>query len=328
MSPLFIAGLVSTGVIRRMKRRIIGCARAATYLFVLSGCLLAVLARASWVRAEERTAALSAQLMPLAHLLEGATAIRVNGERLSFGMTTFSDRSVRQVLDEVEAHCLARPGPLMRKLQLLAARLPARGAETEVVRKLLASAAVNRTESEGGGSIWCMTGDSSDASPHGALELDATMDLGTLGDLRFVTASRGSAEIGEANVTKVVSLWTEGTFRLSSLEPPLQGDAPGSDSRLVPRPPNSTRLFTAEAADAPYAVRIYETNTAPDRALAFYDSALGDWASGTPTGSEDRVRGYVKESRPVMITVSRDEAKTLVTISELGGSNTDAPPER
>lgn len=96
-------------------------------------------------------------------------------------------------------------------------------------------------------------------------------DLGTLGDLRFVTVSRGGAELGESHVTKVVSLWTDGTFRLSSLEPPLRGDAPSSDSTLVPRPPNSTRLFTAEAADAPYAVRIDETNTAPAQALAFYD---------------------------------------------------------
>lgn len=110
MSPMFAVGLSRSGMIGRLKRRLVGCARAAAYLLLLSGCLIAVLARSSLVRAEERTAALSVPLMPLAELLEGATALRVNGERLSFGMTTLSARSVRQVLDEVEAHCRARPG--------------------------------------------------------------------------------------------------------------------------------------------------------------------------------------------------------------------------
>jgi hypothetical protein len=136
--------------------------------------------------------------------------------------------------------------------------------------------------------------------------------------LRYVVASRGDAALHEQNLTRVISLWTEGSFRLERLIPPAIGDAAGTDSAVLPRPPRSVRVFSAEAQGVPYSVRVYETELSGSEVLGFYDKKMVGFAAIAPSAQQDRGRGYIKDAEPLIVNVSRDETKTIVTLTELG----------
>ncbi len=304
----------------RLKRRLLGSLRAAAYLVTVSSVLCICAVRSALGQVGEQTLALGTQLMPLADLLDGATRVDINGQSLAFSMVTLEGTSVREVLDRMQRHCERYPGPFARRIHALAASVPSQLPGSDAVRALLRQLAVSREETEDRGAILCLTGRGAAASD---AKLDAfaeSLDLGLLGNLRYVVVNRGDRAAKEAHITRVVSLWTEDDFQLSALTPPVHGDAPGSDSELVPRPPASTRIFTALAHDAPYAVRVYETDATASEVLHFYDRVLHDWAPVELSGSDDRVRGFVKRSQPLVINISRDETKTLVTLSEIGSS--------
>jgi hypothetical protein len=191
----------------------------------------------------------------------------------------------------------------------------------EGLKEAIETAALMRKEENGGGAILCFTSEDP-VSRSTKLDLGEGGDLSAFGNLRYVVASPGTKEGGDLDRTRVMSIWTEGRFRLESLEPPAFGDAPGSDSPVLPRPPGSTRLFTAEAVGAPYAVRVYETDNSPEAVLAFYDQAMEDWSPMTLRGYEKKGRAFVKGAQPLVLNVAQDEAKTIVTLTEMGIADT------
>jgi len=284
--------------------------------------------RESWADAREKATLLGRELLPLGDLLEGVTALRLNGERLDLSSSVVPNTNVHSVLDRVERLCRESPGPLAIRLEQAAASLPSGVPRAHELRELLRRAAVSREETEGSGSVLCFTGSASrahasDSSEAFAARFAETRDLAELGQLRYFSVRQGDAASGEEHDTKVLALFTQGSFRLDSLEPPPNGDAPGSDSRVIPRPPDSVRLFSAEAMGAPYSVRIYETSAPPAIVLAFYDRAMHDFTSPLDSSTE-LGRAYLKGGRPVLVTLDADDAKTLVTLSEVGVH--DAPP--
>lgn len=300
---------------RRFVHGVFGLLRAAIYVSLVAAVVGVLAARRALADVRQEGTTLGRELVPLADLLQGTTALRINGERLFFSMTTQSDSDVHRVLDRFQRQCEARPGPFAAKMRALAEQFKVAAPLTSVLRQ----AALLRDESADRGTLFCFTGNDSNPDHEPMAErFAATRDLGALGNLRYVIASRGSAAEHEQGLTKVVALWTEGSFRLDRLTPPVLGDTPGSDSTLLPRPPGSVRLFSAETIAAPYAVRIYETSQSPGEVLAFYDRAMRDWFVTEPKGAADEARGYVKNGKPLLVSVSRDEAKTLVTLSEVG----------
>ena len=300
-----------------LRRRVLGALRVCVYALVMTSVSGFFTARSALGLMREQLKALGAELLPLADLLEGATPLRINGETLIFSSTFVRDTSVRQVLDRVQAHCEENPGPLTKRLRgLLANFSDGVSGRDALARDILSRLALTRDESEQSGFIQCMTGSSS-ASESSVDELGDDLDLGKLGNLRYVMVDRGGP--GEGNVARVISLVTEGPFHLGSLTPPALGDAKGSDSARVPRPPNSTRLFSLEALGSPYAVRIYETSTSAAKVLEFYDRELRDWNPVTLPENENVVHGYVKGAIPVVVGVAREQSKNVVTISEFGG---------
>jgi hypothetical protein len=299
------------------RRRILGCVRASAYVAVVLIASFAIMARHAWARATERTVTLGKELMPLADMLAGTTAIRVNGEPLFFSMTVLRT-PVHEALDRVQTNCAEHPGPLATTVRHWLDKIPA-AAQLAGIRHALEQVAIARDETDEGGTVFCLTGNEGEAPRELDAELlESTSDLGALGNLRYVIASRGDPRDGEQDLTKIVAVWTEGHFRFDRLAPPPVGDAPGSDSSIMPRPPGGTRIFTAEAVDAPYSIRQYETGAMPADVLAFYDQAMVGWFPYAPEGAENDVRGYVKDGSPIMIDVTREESKTLVTLTEIG----------
>jgi hypothetical protein len=311
--------------LRAYRRHLFGSLRVACYVAVTSGLLFGFLAQRADAKLREQSLSLSRELMPLADLLKDATALRLNGEVVNFSMTVVEGTSVKQVLDRVQAQCEAHPGALARRSLSLLETLPKALPGADKIGQLLSKLAVTREESGTQGAVLCFSGDDGPPPASFAEEFAKTHDLGLLGRLRYVMAGQGRAAQGEQHLTRVISLWTEGHFRLERLAPPATGDAPGTDSVLIPRPPGSTRVFSAETVGAPYAVRVYETDAAASTVLAFYDTHLSGFSRLTLAGYEQTGRAYVKDAQPLLLHLTASGTKTLVTLSEVGAS---AQPEK
>jgi hypothetical protein len=306
--------------VRAFKRRIFGTLRVAAYVSVVGGSTLAVLSARANAELREQSLSLSQELLPIADLLQDATALRLNGERINFSMTVVENTSVKQVLDRVQAQCEKNPGPLARQSLALLKGLPESLPGSAALGKLMSELVVSRQESNGQGAVLCFSGDGSPADPEFADKFVETRDLNALGKLRYVTAGQGSAAQGEQHTTRVISLWTEGQFRLENLAPPDSGDAPGSDSALMPRPPRSARIFSAETVGAPYAVRVYETDAPAAEVLAFYDVRMTAHSQFTMAGYEQTARAYIKNAQPLLLQLTQRDSKTVVTLSEVGAA--------
>ena len=305
----------------KLRARIFGSLRVALYLGCVSAVVTLLCVSRAKAKLDEYAFKFSKDLLPIADLLEGATGMRLNGELINLSVTTVPDTTVASVLDRIEKNCREHPGPLPLRLRELAERVPGDLPGAQRLRRLIDTAALSREESDGHGAVLCFTSHNA-AAP---MNLDSeTSDLAAFGNLRYVVATQGSAETKDAGSTQIISLWTEGSFRLHNLEPPLLGDTPGSDSLALPRPPHSTRVFSAEAVGAPYAVRLYETDDLPEAVLAYYDERMRDSNPISMPGYEDKGRGFVKNAQPLLLNVSRDaDEKTIVTLSELGAVTPD-----
>jgi hypothetical protein len=302
------------------KRRCFGSLRVAAYISVVGGLTLGVLAARANAQLREQSLSLSQELLPIADLLQDATALRLNGEVINFSMTVVENTNVKRVLDRVQAQCEKNPGPLAQQSLALLNGLPKALPGSAAVSEMMSKLVVTRQESDGQGAVLCFTGDGSPPDPEFAENFAKTQDLGALGKLRYVMAGQGSAAQHEQHTTRVISLWTEGQFRLESLAPPDSGDAPGSDSALLPRPPKSARMFSAETVGAPYAVRIYETDASAAEVLAFYDARMTAYSQLTMAGYEQTARAYVKNAQPLLLQLTQRDSKTVVTLSEVGAA--------
>ena len=190
-----------------------------------------------------------------------------------------------QVLDRFETVCREHPGPFSRKMNALAAIVPAAMPGAPLLREALRELALNREQASDHGVLSCMTESGPPRPEQDPLdEFVATSDLAALGNLKYVTVTRGSEREGEADSVRVMTLFTEGNFRLDALAPPEVGDAPGTDSQFAPRPPGSARVFSAEAVDAPYNVRVYETAAIAGRCAPL----LRKHADRLRSGADDR----------------------------------------
>lgn len=309
---------------RAFKRRVVGSLRVATYALVVGSVSLGVISSRANAKLREQSLTLSQELLPLADVLADATALRLNGELINFSMTVIDGTSVTQVLDRVQAQCEKHPGPLAQQSLALMRGLPQDLPGAQVAADLLSKLVVTRQEGETQGAVLCFTGDGSEPSPRYADDFEATGDLNALGKLRYVAAGQGSAAEGEQRLTRVISLWTEGQFRIENLAPPENGDAPGSDSAFFPRPPASSRVFSAEAVGAPYAVRVYETSAKPAELLAFYDARMTRYSGITMAGYEQSARAYVLGAQPLLLQLGERDGKTVVTLAELGEETSPA----
>jgi len=147
-----------------------------------------------------------------------------------------------------------------------------------------------------------------------ATAFQQTYDLGALGKLRYVYARP------DGDKTRVLTLWTEDSFRFDRLFP-ASGDAPGSDPEVLGAPPGAVRLLSIRIANTPFAVFVYQSTRAPDSIVKHYDDRMAskDWTLLTPPGGpEAGRRGYVKNGVVFTASAIRDEEGTsLVSIGEM-----------
>lgn len=242
--------------------------------------------------------------------------IRLNGQPI-YVSSTIAAVPISEVLDRVEARCKTDPRTIADDLS----GMPE--ADRERLRERLSSREADgiiRNEARGKGMVACIM---PRAGAHDGIlsrlerlsELVDTGDLGKLGNLRYVFA-----EETPAGLTHVVTAWTDGSFNLYSMLPPVGADAPGSDLEGVPRPEGSVRLLTAGADGVPYSVRIYDAPVGAAAIAEAYDRDMvaAGWRPMFERPADFR-RVYARDGAHVYVLPRTDKGRTLVTLIQMRG---------
>jgi len=262
------------------------------------------------------------QLGPV--LMDTEQAMTINGQRMFLAART-TPMPMKEVLGVFERDCHENSGGIAEQL----GQLPQEIRGTPIPEQLRDPARwfTLREEDEQAGQVTCFVRQSSEGGLSGLIaRLSAfakSGDLGELGDARYVVA-RHDASTG---LTRVMALWTEGSFKVLELFP-KQGDAPGSDSSTVPRPPNSVRVLSAQVPDKPYALRLYDSDETPTEILDHYQRMLPaqGWSQlPVPTTPDidinDFSRTFTKQGRAAIVVVNTTpQQKSGVSLIELGNT--------
>ncbi len=252
----------------------------------------------------------------------------INGQRMSLASQSTA-LHVDQVLGRIQQHCRERSGGLAHELGTLPGASEALQGLPEGLRDPSAWLTSRQTDRDGrSGQVVCIARADSGGGLGGLTDrikaFAESGDVAAIGDARYVVARRDET----AKSTQVLAMWTEGSFNIPSMFP-SSGDAPGSDSRYVPRPPGSRRVLTAEISEHPYALRMYDSPQPDLEVLTFYERQLRDRGyrlHELPTTDaapaldlSEHVRAFSKEGAAVIVVTSRTPGEqTGVSLIEMG----------
>jgi hypothetical protein len=172
-----------------------------------------------------------------------------------------------------------------------------------------------REESDTEGYFGCLdvgVGQTSDGLLSRLIDLNRTMNLRSLGQLRYALAR------SHGKKTTLVVLWTEGDFKLRELFP-KDRDAPGRDLQGVPRLAGTKRVLSAFEEALPYGFVAYRlAGPSPAAAMASYAGLLE--ADGwTVTRAKTGMMAAEKDGRRVLVQAREVRAGAVVlTLSDLG----------
>lgn len=261
-------------------------------------------ARADFAKA---TVKIGHDLVPLADVLAGATTISLNGQKMMLRYDG-STKKVAEVLDAAEEAC--RAGDV---------KAPNVGMSAD--RTLSVSdLGVLRGGDDDEGAVLCFARGAD--TPEGLLaQLDRfkhTKDLGSLGKMRYVYAKK------ERGGSVVLAAITDDSFRLDAMNASATADAPGSDDPAIPRPPGSTRIFSAVLEGTPYAARVYRTRASERDVKAAYEGAMlerGFTMTEVKAKSADRPGGigFERDGVIVILATTKDrDGSLLVSVGSIG----------
>ena len=250
----------------------------------------------------------------LQDLTADAETLQINGARFDRA-TNYTSDAVSNVLDRVEDACMRNPGMLGQAMREVPADVLAKvNADKELPRS--SRNAIVRDEGGDGGMVICFV----NAKPTSLRELGSrlnhflqTLELYELGEFRYVYAVR------KGDKTRVTTLWTSGSVNLNRMFP-AEGDAAGSDSKLVPRPPNARRTFTASAAGQASGVRVYESGEGLQALDVFYETQMKQRGFRVPEGAkQDGTTAFNHpDGQQVFVSTARIDDKSYVTLTEAG----------
>lgn len=262
----------------------------------------------------------------------------INGQRMSLA-SKLTPLGVEQVIERFGQHCREHSAGLASEIAALpkgARALEQLPAELRDPARWLSSETIASDHKVG--QIACIARRDSGGGLKGLVDrivaFTETGDLAEIGDARYVVARRDEA----SGQTHVLAMWTEGKFNIPEMFS-NSGDAPGTDSGAVPRPPDARRVLSAEMAHRSYAIRMYDTKRSNDEVLSYYEQQLepkGFLVHPLPHASaeldlNDHVRAFSKDGVAVIVVTTQTPAEqTGVSIIELGSmgfSKASATPE-
>lgn len=323
-----IVGLLLRGPRQeKLRRRLAGLIRVSTYLTVVGGLSSLWLARAASAGVEEAVQHFGESVLrQLGPEIIGQTQhILVNGQSVFFS-SQVTGRPFASTLDDLTRHCESLDNPALSAVADLPASAKARAQELLAELGNPRRLGIDRQETEDHtmGQVACIAHPQDKATLEQVLDrafrfLDSG-DLSEIGDARYFLARK----VTDAS-THVIAIWTEGRFDIAGMFP-AEGDAPGSDSAVLPRPPAARRTFSAILPDRPYAVRVYESRQSREVILNHYDEVMtqSGWVERpTSDGDELRVltRAFSRQDTVVFVILDAErEGETPVTLVEVGGN--------
>ena len=262
----------------------------------------------------------------------------INGQRMSLASKS-TPLSVEQVLERFGQHCREHSAGLAGEIAALpngAAALAKLPEELRDPARWLTSETI--AQDGHAGQIACLARRGSGSGLKGLVErvlsFTESGDLAEIGDARYVVARRDPA----SGQTHVLAMWTEGKFNIPQMFA-SSGDAPGTDSEHVPRPPDARRVLSAAMARRSYALRMYDTQRTGEEVLSFYERELAPRGfrlhllprQSAELDLNDHVRTFSKDGVAVIVVTTRTPAdQTGVSIIEMGSfgfSKASATPE-
>lgn len=294
--------------LRRLSLR--GIARLMVYCVFASTLLAGLAIRSAYGDLKESALIIGRQLAQFEDLLGTTHRVRLNGESM-YVSTVTTDQGLDQVLDRFETACRENAGGLAEAFKDLPASIKADQA-------LAGSQGLGivREDNSSEGIVACLSqhGKELESLAMRLREAVETGDLSKVGDLRYVYAKKT-----KNGRTHVITVWTEGPFRLNSIAPIDGGEAPGSDSANAPRPTEAVRLLSAEIDGAPHAVRIYDSATPAEQLLQMYDAQMPSrgWEPIAFVSEEvPHARAFNREGVDMMVFVFTENGRSYVSVVE------------
>jgi hypothetical protein len=299
---------------QRMLRAVItpktrGFLRAATYIGVVCAVGAGLSARSAWGQVSEQALVTGRELSKLEDLSGPPEHLMLNGQKLNIS-SALSDLSMTQVLDRFQGVCNT-DGTLQRDFREIKGLLD---------DKALLEAAkhghfgVIRQENKDDGVIACAVKNPRNGKQstwQGIAKFAKSGDLADIGLLRYAYVRRT-----ESGRTHVLAVWTDGSFKLSALVPPKNGDSPGSDIEGVPRPEQSVRYLTAAAEGRPHSVRIYESKAVAGDVLNSYDAQMPKrgWEPIDIGDQAPTARYFSKDGVDLLVVVEQSEGRSVISM--------------
>jgi hypothetical protein len=312
----------------RQSRRLRGALRVAAFLgcanLAFSALTLPQARAAAEEAAKQSGLALLEQIGPA--LVGPPEEALINGQRMSLASKSTA-LGVEQVLARFGQHCREHSAGLASEVAALPNGAQALAKLPEGLRdpaRWLSSESIAKDGRAG--QIACIarrdSGGGLKALVEHVLAFIDSGDLAEIGDARYVVARRDEA----SGQTHVLAMWTEGKFDIPHMFA-SSGDAPGTDSRYVPRPPEARRVLSAEMTQRAYAIRMYDTTRSHGAVLSYYGRELalrGFFVHPLPHGSveldlNEHVRAFSKDGVAVIVVTTQTPAEqTGVSIIEMG----------
>jgi hypothetical protein len=234
----------------------------------------------------------------------------LNGQALSFASGSTPD-PLSRVLDFYQARCAGQDGGLGERVEAVLRESLPRGVAFDG-----RAGGIVRDEDADRGLVACF--DVGLEDPVALIERIAAAttsgDLGALGGFRFVVAEQDDGG------THFVAFWTDGSLRPFAMFP-ADGDAPGDDSAVLPRPPASQRLASVREVGSSYELVMYASEEEEVSAVRqFYARALA-------------ARGYTLLARSPhtetrsgldVMTAERDDELVMVALQRTASDRTIA----
>ncbi len=300
-------------------RKVIGSARVMAYGCAVAAGLGFFTLHNAAADFREQGLKIGQNLEELTDLMGETTEVRINQQSI-YMSTAQSDESVKVVLDRFQANCDSHPGAMKDLLDDVVAKKALAG-------KDVSGLTTHREDSpnQESGTVLCMSGDAGKVGWKDAFRaFQQSGDLSEIGNLRYVYAQKT-----KSGQTSIRTVWTDGHFNFYAVMPQdTNVDAPGSDAASVPRPDNSRRMFTAEAANNQYAARYYQSSDAPADALSAYDGKMKKlgWEMITTDDTASTTHWFQnQESGEQMVFQADDSApsgradkKTMIIVATMG----------
>jgi hypothetical protein len=278
-------------------------------------CAASVLAsRLLYAQVKDAALEFGHELSGLADLTRGAEIVVVNGH--TFHHVTMSvEQPLRAVLDRLEEHCAANAGVLGQVLASAQSGREDTFSKDERVNAL--RHAVLREQAGDRGVVVCFSdrrASGLEGLRQAILEFSKTSDLSRFGHVVYSYAER----IADGE-THVVTLWTDRGLDLKRLVP-AKGDANGTDSPVVPRPPAARRTLSAAAPGTPFGVRVYESTLTLTVAQRFYADWMKQhqWQLAGKSDAYGTTAYLRQDGYEAIVSLAEIEGHTYVTLSEAG----------